>query len=68
MNIGVILGPPSGNLADIDLDCPESDRRRTLTSCRRPAPSSAGPAHDSSHWEYRLQLAHAACHGGVELR
>src|SRR5205085_4500673 len=55
-NIGVLLGDPSGNLIDIDLDCPEA----VLLAPRFLPQTDATFGRDSkrrSHWLYYAHLA-----------
>jgi hypothetical protein len=50
-NIGIILGAPSGNLVDVDLDCPEA---RDLADRFLPETSAVTgrPGSPRSHWWY----------------
>ena len=54
-NIGVILGPPSGGLVDIDLDCPESLRlaRFVLPKTELRFGRESTP---DSHWLYKAPI------------
>lgn len=53
-NLGVLVGEPSGNLVDVDLDCPEAVK---LAPVFLPATSRTHgrPSNPSSHWWYVSQ-------------
>jgi len=56
-NIGVILGPASGDLVDVDLDCKES----VILAPRILPPTAARfgrPGKPGSHFLYRCKVAH----------
>jgi hypothetical protein len=51
-NIGLLLGLPSGDLVDVDLDCPEA--RQLAPQYLPPTPAVTGrPSSPASHWWYR---------------
>jgi Bifunctional DNA primase/polymerase, N-terminal len=57
-NIGIILGPPSGELVDIDLDCPEA-----LVLADRYLPSTGAEfGRQSKPRSHRLYIAAGAVH------
>ncbi len=59
LNIGVILGPLSGGLSDIDLDCAEAVRLAPLLLPRTGAVFGR-KSRRASHWLYQTDLADTA--------
>jgi len=54
-NIDVILGPPSGGLVDIDLDCPEALRLTRFVLPKTEVRFGREPIPDS-HWLYKASI------------
>jgi hypothetical protein len=54
VNIGVILGPPSGGLADIDLDCAEA--LVVAAAVLPPTLRFGRPSTRAAHWIYRTSF------------
>src|SRR5262245_456166 len=66
-NIGIVLGPASNGLTDVDLDCREA---LELVSCVLPPTEamfgrSSAPA---SHWLYRTKLASTSEDGSATIQ
>ena len=55
-NIGILLGPASGGLTDVDLDCPEACAVAPYL-LPRTAATFGRASRPSSHWLYRTDLA-----------
>jgi hypothetical protein len=53
LNIGVILGPPSADLCDVDLDCPEAIAAAALLPPTARFGRSSTPG---AHWLYRVKF------------
>jgi hypothetical protein len=66
-NVGVILGPMSGGLTDVDLDCQEASVIAPYLLPRTDA-IFGRPSARSSHWLYRTQLAQSAGKATIAFR
>src|SRR6516164_2998452 len=66
-NIGIILGPTSAGLTDVDLDCPEAIR--LAPAVLPPTLAKFGrPSKRASHWLYVTDLATTADIAAVQFR
>lgn len=58
-NVGVIMGPTSGGLVDVDLDCPEAIAIAAFILPKTGAIFGRASAR-AAHWLYRTDLARTA--------
>src|SRR3954464_11006067 len=66
-NIGIILGPTSGGLTDVDLDCPEAIAVALYLLPETPAVFGR-QSKPRSHYLYRTSLAETAGKATVQFR
>ena len=66
-NIGVILGPKSSGLTDVDLDCPEAVALAPHL-LERTAAIFGRPSNPNSHWLYQTSLAQAGSKSVIQFR
>jgi hypothetical protein len=66
-NVGVIMGPSSGGLVDVDLDCPEAIAIAPFILPKTGA-IFGRPSARMAHWLYRTDLARTAEKSSIRLR
>jgi Protein of unknown function (DUF3987)/Bifunctional DNA primase/polymerase, N-terminal len=66
-NVGVIMGPTSGGLTDVDLDCPEAIAIAAFILPKTGA-IFGRPSARMAHWLYRTDLARTAEKSSIRLR
>jgi hypothetical protein len=64
-NVGIILGPASGGLTDLDLDCIEAVRAAPYILPRTAV--FGRPSKPASHWVYRTNLSETQDRAAIKL-
>lgn len=67
-NVGVILGPASNGLTDVDLDCPEAIAVAPYFLPQQPTAIFGRPSKPSSHWLFRTTLSETSAKAVVEFK